>query len=288
LAVVGVKDLVLWDLVAQCGMFQFVFRLEFCSSTAIVRWHYKSSWELDTVVSHTVADIFALFHRPSSPTNEWRQTRISLFHTSSSIPSSLHSVPFGLRNVVWYSTSSTSESSSFSLVGITHAWSVVLLGDSVRLPEEEGSTAREIVADSTLQKRTLFQDIFGKSAFSDFSNEQSSSKPRTTTTRPWSGREAASIFDGPAYLVPPLESLFEPLINSFLKTRPEDTNTTVGGNAEVEDGDADMEEEGGDRVVSRTQPKRVVDRDEIDSFVDLFKMHTVQCMSTSTVNRTIF
>jgi hypothetical protein len=249
----------------------------FCSSISIVRWHHRSSWELDTVVSHPVADIFALFSRPSSPTIERRQTGINMFRTSSSIPFALRSVPFGLRNVIWYSAPSTSlESSPFSLVGITHAWSIVLLGDNVRLPDEEGSTAREIATNVIPQKRTLFQDIFGKSALSDLSNGPPSPEPQPMTGRPWTGQEVASIFDGPAYLLPPLESLFEPLINTFLKTRSEEADT--GRNVELEDEDVDMKEEGGEHVVIRTQLKRRVDRDGLHSFVDLFKLHTVRRM----------
>jgi hypothetical protein len=130
----------------------------------------------------------------------------------------------------------------------------------------------------TPQKRTLFQDIFGKSAFSNLSNETRPSKLQPTTAHSRTGREVVGIFDGPAYFMPSLESLFEPLINDFLKTRHEDTKITTQSIAETEDDNVDIEEENGEWSLMRPQRKWIGSREEMDSFVNLFKMHAINGM----------
>ena len=82
----------------------------------------------------------------------------------------------------------------------------------------------------------------------------------------------------PAYQMPPLELLFEPLMESFLETRS-DVMSQQNGVAEIdlpESGDIEMEvDEVGSLSVAGNQKVRKVDEGEMELFVNLFKLHTL-------------
>lgn len=86
-----------------------------------------------------------------------------------------------------------------------------------------------------------------------------------------------AIFDAPAYLMPPLESLFEPLLGGFLQLRSE-TQATLAAGAGVgahEDEEVQMEvdeDDVGDKpLFVGSRPERIVDGREMNDFVELFK-----------------
>jgi len=148
------------------------------------------------------------------------------------------------------------------------------VGDEVSLPEEAGSSPREIVVGQSNQ-RTLFQDIFGRSAFIDFSNNVSSSTSQVSEahSRPWTGKEVSKIFDRPAYLLPSLESLYGPLMESFLKPRMAE-DIDVSNEAERGyDEDMDVDDTPVQAAIVKARPRQVVNQDEKAIFVDLFKKH---------------
>ncbi|KAJ7293732.1 WD40 repeat-like protein [Mycena rebaudengoi] len=249
LVVVGETDLVLWDLVAQR-----------------VRWHHKSSGVVQAVVSHPREDVFAVISHSSA--EERTKSKVSLFQVNSPQPSKTIPIPFSFRNVTWYPL----VSSVFSLVAITSDWKVVVLGDKILLPKDEGSALKGIAADAAPQRRTLFQDIFGKSAF----GEQTASPPQNaspSSSRPWTGREGTVLFGEVAYLMPPLEGLFEPLMNGFLKPRSADITPAPAIVAMDEDVDMDGDEL---PVVAGRSLKRGVGDEEMAAMVDLFKAHTLK------------
>ncbi|KAJ7925936.1 hypothetical protein B0H13DRAFT_1973962 [Mycena leptocephala] len=261
LAVVGAVDLVLWDLVDQR-----------------VRWHHKTSSPIRALVSHPREDTFAIVL--SSSNEERPKSRVALFNVNSAQSTRSLSVPFGFRNVAWYPLVS---SSSFSLVGITHDWKVVVLGDNIHIPKDEGSVSREIATHSAPQRRTLFQDIFGKSAFGEQASASQSLAP-ASLSRPWTGREGAGVFDEAAYLMPPLEKLFEPLMNGFLKPRA--AEVSVVPSAITANEDVDMDGEGRTATVSGVEAKRVVDPQEMDAMIDLFRTHTLKAKAPIIVGAT--
>jgi NET1-associated nuclear protein 1 (U3 small nucleolar RNA-associated protein 17) len=276
-------DVVLWDIVAGCG--EFWYTTVTCSlllNIPSARWHYKNPSVIDIVIPHPLADIFALFCKSSIPPPHDRQkTAILVFCVSSPTAKRSHSVPFGFLNVIWYPFApSSSALSSFTLVGVTKSWSVVLVGDDVPLREEAGSSAREIVAGQSGQRRSLFQDIFGRSAFVDISNDVLSSGSQTleTYSRPWTGKEVARIFDCPAYRTPALESLYKPLMESFLRTRPKEDNEVTGGDEQPERDDIEDVDVKDVPIVVGSQERRVIGQDEMSFLVDLFRKHSMTCM----------
>ncbi|KAF7971392.1 hypothetical protein HWV62_21226 [Athelia sp. TMB] len=249
LAVVGLWDVILWDLSAQ----------------------------VEKVLAHPRDDIFAILHCSSvSPRSGRHTTPITLFRASSPAPYQKYTIPFGLLSSTWYPTarSGPSNSSSFSLVGITKDYSVIMFGDDVSAPADEGATAQNIVAGATEPKHTLFQDIFGASAFG-VPNGVSRSRPSVALQMNLltsSNTESLTLFDTPAYLMPPITSLYEPLMDSLIKPR-----SSVAIESEEQPGNTDedieMAGQSDDDVISfGVQRQRVVNDDEMNMFIDMFRL----------------
>lgn len=238
--------------------------------------------DIEHVVPHPSDDTVALLQPSTSNPLLASETKILLFRPSSGIPYKTHTITFRLLNVIWYPTPSA-PSSNFTLVGITQSWSVVLFGDDVQHPSDGGATPTQITLDSTVhsRKKTIFQEMFGISALTDLEPIPSSS----SSSVPWIAREgkqsASAIFDAPAYLMPPLGSLFEPLIGTFLQLRSETQGLPAGsGKTEHPDDeevemDVDEENVGGNEtpLIAGGRPERIVDAREMNDFVELFKCY---------------
>lgn len=84
-----------------------------------------------------------------------------------------------------------------------------MFGDGVSEIEASGLTP--LVDPAGPQRRTLFQDIFGQSAFTQAATELTSSEAFIGfQTRP------DVLFDGPSIAMPPIEDLFEGVLASLL------------------------------------------------------------------------
>jgi hypothetical protein len=94
------------------------------------------------------------------------------------------------------------------------------------------------------------------------------------------GKEIEDIFAGPAYLIPPLETLFKPLMKHFLTPRaPEDDAVPMSGLPRAdEDGNMDVDGSPSQEnpLVSAARSERVVDVREIDALINLFRHHGVK------------
>ncbi|OBZ79932.1 WD repeat-containing protein 75 [Grifola frondosa] len=260
LAVHGAQDVMLWDLISQT-----------------MRWHYHSPSAIDQLISHPEEEAFAVFEHPSSTTAETPSTRVLIFRPSSPSPSASWTLPFQLRSVISdpFLNSLSSDPSFFTLVGITQSWTVVVFGDGVKLPDEEGATAQVKWSQRERSSRT------------------SSAKPRSPMFPPalpylppsmlrnhGRGKGIAEIFDAPAYLMPPLESLFDSVMDGFLTARPEEKprdsrpEQEPDRREEEEEMDVDAEEE--TSVVMGARIERHINRQEMDGFVDLFVQYAIK------------
>jgi NET1-associated nuclear protein 1 (U3 small nucleolar RNA-associated protein 17) len=207
---------------------------------------------------------------------------VSIFGPSTGRPHKTYTLPFTLRNIVWYpqSLSKAKETSTFHLVGITDSWDVVFCGDDVHPLAGEGSFARGLIAGSQEpRKRTLFQDIFGDSALSMVPIDTAIPKTAATTPKPGIGKDViTNMLSGPAYLIPPLETLFEPLMNLFLTPRPPEDVATPGPSMAGDEEDAIMDVDGplDSPFVSGAPTERVIDAKEMDALIGLFRHHSVK------------
>ncbi|TCD65669.1 hypothetical protein EIP91_002342 [Steccherinum ochraceum] len=241
--------------------------------TQRVRWHYKSNSTISRVVGRGDEENFVVFEQ--SPSETATTARLSVFKPSSATPVSVQTLPFQLLSVAacppsWHHFG---RASSFPLVGITQSWNVVALGDRMRLPHEEGSSGVEIKTSPSAVKPTLFEDIFGASIFA--APPPPLPLAHTTTSQPssWKGKDVEKVFDAPSYLMPPLDALFDPLLQSFLVERPPERANEAEA-ADADDADDRMDEDGPILVGNRLE--RIVDSDEMVAMIDLFKMHAIQ------------
>ena len=206
-----------------------------------------------------------------------QETRILLFRPGSGIPFRTCSIPFGIRNVVWYPLAQ-GKASDFNLVGVTDSWGVALFGDDVKSPSSpEGATTTQITGDAYLsRKNTLLQDIFGKSAFEDVAHPTISTE--TYAYIPRQGKQAVTaFFDTPAYLMPPLETMFDSMMQTFLPSRST-VESEEGREERAKKDDEEMDvdefpipEEDAPLIAKNTT--RVVDEREMYEFVEIFKQY---------------
>lgn len=198
-----------------------------------------------------------------------------LFRPSSAAPFRTCLIPFGIRNATWYSLAEGA-TVDFNLVGVTDSWGVTLFGDDVESPSSlQGTTTTQITNDAYLpRKNTLLQDIFGKSAFDDVTHPAVSAE--TSIFVPREGKQAiTSFFDTPAYLMPSLETVFDSVMQTFLRSQPA-AKSGEGGAKQVErdDEEMDVDEDPGletDSPLIVRNTTRVVDEREMHEFVEIFK-----------------
>lgn len=147
----------------------------------------------------------------------------------------------------------------------------MLVGDEVHLPAEAESSRGLTSSSHSASRKTLFQDIFGQSAFAGVPADPISYVPVESRN----SEEALAIFNTPAYLAPPIETLYTSLMDGFLTKRPEDAWEIKDAVDQVEQDEAmDVEETPGVPLTSR-----VVDDQEFDTFVELFKKQAVSSES---------
>ena len=249
-----------------------------CSPTltcVLVHWHHRGAHRINAVISHPRDDRFAVFY--SQPP----KSTVSIFDSSSSSPSDTYTLPFTLRNIVWYpqSFSKAKATSAFHTVGITDNWDVVLCGDDVQALAGEGSGAHALVSGSQeAPKRTLFQDIFGDSALTSAPVRPIIQQNAAGNPKHWNNREIANVFDGPAYLIPTLDTLFDTIMSHFLTLRPSEDGHDLSPDlpGDGKDFSMDIDEPPDGPLVGAPRPERVVDAQEMKSFVGLFEQYGVK------------
>lgn len=240
---------------------------------------------IERIVSHGREECFALFERSVAPDPAIPLMRVLIFRPTSAAPIASRSLPFRLLNVIPYLTSAASEHiPSFTFVGITDSWNVVIFGDDARVPEEDGAAARGLPDGAVSAKMTLLQDIFGKSAFVDLTAK--AAQPAFAATRPGKSIDVSQIFDAPAHLMPPLETLFDDVMRGYLSERPaeqlkdEDEALDAVGDEDVEMDVGGPEEP----LIVNAPPQRIVDQHEMNTFVELFRRHAIKCVYHSNMS----
>ncbi|KAI6031486.1 WD40-repeat-containing domain protein [Pisolithus microcarpus] len=205
LATVGGTDLVVWNVMSRS-----------------VLWHVKNDRPYETLLPHPHRDAFMTIHSShSTPAH----AVVTIFHVRSPIRQMEHTLPFALRNVIWYPQSySPANSESFSLVGLTHSYSVVLMGDDVNPQEKRSVPFKTLRKGQSVPRKSLFEEMFGvpviPSESQQHSRDQITANPGPAL--PWRSSETASFFDAPSHLIPPIHTFFESLVDGFLTLRVAD------------------------------------------------------------------
>jgi NET1-associated nuclear protein 1 (U3 small nucleolar RNA-associated protein 17) len=215
------------------------------------------------------------------PTTSKVETQFLFFDVLSSQPRSNITLPFKFITLAYYALSPLS---SFHIVGITLSWKVVVFGKNLNISTVDPSKHRGIAADNTLiQKRTLFQDIFGSSAFQDTTSESKPGPSSSGTAAVVPGATSSIVsesFSSPAYLMPSMETLYDSLIGAYLGPRGI-AKPTVGPEGHLQREGADSEEEDEDAMdvspehMVLNRDHRVVSGEEMDNLSRLFAIHAI-------------
>ena len=202
-------------------------------------------------------------------------TSVITIHSPTSSEATRHrSLPFSLRQCVFYNHYFTPTSAGFSLVGITADSVLVHIGDTVEEQVDSGDQAQPLNSRASHSSQpTLWQDIFGKSAL--LSGVGHVERLRDSARNRNSGRVDADwstlTEGGPSHLLPAAGVLFEPLIESLLGIGE---RHDTGHNREQKKGlgeDVEMEDIQ-EQLLSREITRDVTDG-EIEMLVELFKSH---------------
>ena len=212
-----------------------------------------------------------MFHCPTL--NQDRHTKVSVFRIPSCIPVATFSVPFGLQNVTW---NSIEEDAGYSLIGITHDWRVVVLGDRLLPLRDTSLPTQGLNLTDRPQKRTLFEDIFGSSAFSN--DDSGSLQPTLSSPSQFrkEGNRYQELFDKPVYQMPAIDTLFDPLVTSLLSNRISDADPKVP-EMDGEDEDVTMIDDTvkQPQPLFATRPTRIPNQGEMELFTQLFRMNSI-------------
>ncbi|OCB85603.1 hypothetical protein A7U60_g7252 [Sanghuangporus baumii] len=248
----GRNNAVLWDLV-----------------TRTVCWHYYTPCTIAQALAHPHEDLAILIIQPFVEDDALRTSKVLFFGPNSARPMDVRILPFRFRAVDW--NYDGSNNATRCLIGITQSWNIVACGEESWTTPTVQDVAREI--DSTtgvLPRKTLFQDVFGRSAFADTPAIASSTVAVASDLSSGDRQASLSLFDVPAYLAPPLESMYSSLIGSFLIQPLEHTGPPL-----LQDHDESEDMVVDDEPRQVLERNRVVEDNELDSLVELFRKHSV-------------
>ncbi|GJJ09898.1 hypothetical protein Clacol_004122 [Clathrus columnatus] len=242
-----------------------------------VRWQYLVPHTIYSVIPHPKEDSFVVLFADQD-----QLTCIYKFMASSSSIKFSRTLPFKLKKVLWYPFGVTRK--DFSLVGITYDWTAVVFGDRVNINQGEGASANGIGGDIVPQRRSLFQDMFGATAFDDLLSQA----PLPAST-PVAGvhhdsvSKTSNIFNVSSYQLSPMSTLYPSILENLLKERVFEPVTEKDGEEvdRPDDGDVQMADE---HVPETTRtPERINSSQEIEELVELFKGEAF-CASKSAIS----
>ena len=266
LVAAGAKTIILWDLIKSQGMFRHI-QNSIMANFFEVLWQTTTSFEVDSIIAHPRESSFAVFH--CSTVNQDIHTKVSIFRVPSCIPAATFSVPFGLQNVIW---NSIGKDAGYNLVGITHDWRVVVLGDTQHPSRDDNLPAKSLDIVDRSEKRTLFEDIFGSSAFANGDSESLQSISTMSHVRKPEGSRH-ELFDKPAYLIPALDNLFDPLVTSLLRNRVFEVDPKISESDEEDD--VTMIDDTVQQPLFTTRPTRILSQGEMELFTQLFRKTSI-------------
>ena len=237
-----------------------------------VSWQFRSNSEITRVLPHPLEDIFTVIAQPYSEDGAVRTTSVLHFKPTSKEPLVVYSLPFRFREVAWNALDENCQ----TVIGITTTWNVVECGESIRNSDTAGNTAQSIDLSSGISnKRNLFRDMFGNAAFEELASGSLSIPPPQVTIQV-DGSSLLSTFDRPAYMAPPIEAIYSTLIENYL-TNVKELQQPVQDPQDTDVDDMAVDEDVGDTLVRQ----RIVDEDELNAVIEVFKAQSMTCESQS-------
>jgi NET1-associated nuclear protein 1 (U3 small nucleolar RNA-associated protein 17) len=161
---------------------------------------------------------------------------------------------------------------------------VVVLGDTQLPSRDDNLPTKGLDIADRFEKRTLFEDIFGSSAFANRDSEPLQSiSTMSSQVRKLEGSRH-ELFDKPAYLMAALDTLFDPLVTSLLRNRISEVDPKISEPDDEEDDDITMIDDTVQQPTFATRPTRIPNQGEMEIFTQLFRKTSI----TSTYTHYIF
>lgn len=159
-----------------------------------------------------------------------------------------------------------------------------MLGDMQLPPRDDNLRTKGLDIADRSEKRTLFEDIFGSSAFANGDSEPLQSiSAMSSHVRKLEGSRH-ELFDKPAYLMPALDTLFDPLVTSLLRNRISEVDPKISEADDEEDEDVTMIDDTVQQPLFATRPTRIPNQGEMELFTQLFRKTSL----TSTYTHSFF
>jgi len=150
-----------------------------------------------------------------------------------------------------------------------------VLGDTRPSFSDESLPAQGLNVAGSFRKRTLFEDIFGSSAFANGDSESLQSiSTMSSQPRKLEGNRHRELFDKPAYLMPAIDTLFDPLVTSLLRSRISEVDPKIP-EADEEDEDVTMIDDTVQQPLFATRPTRIPNQGEMELFTQLFRTTSI-------------
>lgn len=171
----------------------------------------------------------------------------------------------------------------FSLLAVTSDHLVVVVGDNISVNPLDGSGARPISSEGDYSKPTLFQDIFGRSAFAENLDSKSDRAVGKSSENPQTQKGVVdlTLLNGPAHLLPPIGTLFDALMKGFSQPSTsraaelEAERRRKGSAVIIPDPLGDIEMDNGDGgstlSMANVNKQRRVNQQEMTIFTELFR-----------------
>jgi NET1-associated nuclear protein 1 (U3 small nucleolar RNA-associated protein 17) len=205
------------------------------------------------------------------------ETLFTTFTPVSKDPVNNKRVPFALRQCILWEDDLI-DNSEPSYVGIIPGGELIHIGDQVPNYSKDDRESRPLdgVNAGEPGQPTLFQDLFGKSAILDYDTtvDKNSHKSRvgTDTQANLSSKDDFdwSLLEGPSHLLPSIQTLFNPLMESMFRTnvraKPENVQKDLDNDVEMAT-IVPEERSAGDKG-------RRVSEEEMNTLIDLFREPT--------------
>lgn len=226
---------------------------------------YTTSLVIRGLLSWRGKDHFALIQDlPSTSTSSSAPsftTTITTLGVSSNRPIEQRTLPFLLRQYVTWSYSR-------SIIAITCDGGLIHAGENASRPGEESSEAKPL--GSVAEEPSLFQDIFGKSALVDHLLPNQPPKSSISNNKSTESGVDWALLDAPSHLLPPVHTLFVPLMESMSRWNGNARDEAVDAYEQEKDAQDEMAIEPSG-TASSTRTTREITAEEIDAFTDFFR-----------------
>lgn len=163
------------------------------------------------------------------------ESKVIRLHLNESTSSIVQSIPFGIKQIA------LGTNKALDFYALTNEDNVLRI--SAAIGESGPGEAAQSLRSVVIKRRTLYDELFGTSHEQETHDQDPGPDALHVPSVPARSADIQSLFDVPAHLLPPVQTLFEPFMQRLLPRRPDDVeelapSSEEHGSAEVTEADA--------------------------------------------------